>query len=185
MNSPLTILGIAGSLRQGSYNRLTLRAAEQLLPDGAKIETFDLHSIPLFNQDEEKSPPASVTEFKQRIRAADAILIVTPEYNYGIPGVLKNAIDWASRPYGDNAWNDKPVALMGASPGLLGTARAQILMRPLLSYLHMHTVNQPEVMIAKAHEKFDSQGNLTDEVSKKLMTQLLQNLVDWTKRLAK
>ena len=185
MNSPLTILGIAGSLRQGSYNRLTLRAAEQLLPDGAKIETFDLHSIPLFNQDEEKSPPASVTEFKQRIRAADAILIVTPEYNYGIPGVLKNAIDWASRPYGDNAWNDKPVALMGASPGLLGTARAQILMRPLLSYLNMHTVNQPEVMIAKAHEKFDSQGNLTDEVSKKLMTQLLQNLVDWTKRLAK
>jgi chromate reductase len=185
MNSPLTILGIAGSLRQGSYNRLTLRAAEQLLPDGAKIETFDLHSIPLFNQDEEKSPPASVTEFKQRIRAADAILIVTPEYNYGIPGVLKNAIDWASRPYGDNAWNDKPVALMGATPGLLGTARAQILMRPLLSYLNMHTVNQPEVMIAKAHEKFDSQGNLTDDLSKKLMTQLLQNLVDWTKRLAK
>jgi chromate reductase len=185
MNSPLTILGIAGSLRQGSYNRLTLLAAEQLLPDGAKIEIFDLQPIPLFNQDEEKSPPASVTEFKERIRAADAILIATPEYNYGIPGVLKNAIDWASRPYGDNAWNDKPVALMGATPGLLGTARAQILMRPLLSYLNMHTVNQPEVMITKAHEKFDSQGNLTDDASKKLMMQLLQNLVNWTKRLAK
>lgn len=185
MNSPLTVLGIAGSLRQGSYNRLTLLAAEKLLPAGAKIEIFDLNEIPLFNQDEEKSPPASVTKFKQRIRAADAILISTPEYNYGIPGVLKNAIDWASRPYGDNAWNDKPVALMGASPGLLGTARAQILMRPLLSYLNMHTVNFPEVMIAKAHEKFDTEGNLTDETSKKLMTQLLQNLIDWTKRLAK
>lgn len=185
MNSPLTILGIAGSLRQGSYNRLTLLAAEKLLPAGAKLEIFDLNDIPLFNQDEEKSPPASVTEFKLRIRAANAILISTPEYNYGIPGVLKNAIDWASRPYGDNAWNDKPVALMGASPGLLGTARAQILMRPLLSYLNMHTVNFPEVMIAKAHEKFDTEGNLTDEASKKLMTQMLQNLVDWTKRLAK
>ncbi|MFZ0774521.1 MAG: NAD(P)H-dependent oxidoreductase [Candidatus Sulfotelmatobacter sp.] len=185
MNSPLTILGIAGSLRQGSYNRMALRAAQQLVPANAKIEIFDLQAIPLFNQDEEKTPPAAVTEFKKRIRAADAILIATPEYNYGIPGVLKNAIDWASRPYGDNAWNDKPVALMGASPGLLGTARAQLLTRHLLTYLNMHTVNQPEVMIAKAHEKFDANGNLTDETGKKLIQQLLQNLVDWTRRLAK
>jgi chromate reductase, NAD(P)H dehydrogenase (quinone) len=185
MNSPLTILGIAGSLRQGSFNLLTLRAAQQFVPSGATIDIFDLKAIPLFNQDEEKDPPAGVVELKKRIRASDAVLIATPEYNYGIPGVLKNAIDWASRPYGDNAWNDKPVALMGASPGLLGTARAQLLMRPLLSYLNMHIVNAPEVMISKAHEKFDSNGKLTDEAAKKLMQQLLQNLVDWTKRLAK
>jgi chromate reductase, NAD(P)H dehydrogenase (quinone) len=187
MNSPLTILGIAGSLRQGSYNRLALRAAQQLVPAdaNANLETFDLHPIPVFNQDDEKTPPAAVVEFKKRIRAADAILFATPEYNYGIPGVLKNAIDWASRPYGDNAWNDKPVAIMGASPGLLGTARSQLLLRPLLTYLNMHLVNQPEVMIAKAHEKFDASGNLTDEAAKKLIQQLLQNLVDWTRRLAK
>ena len=187
MNSPLTILGIAGSLRQGSYNRMALRVAQQLVPEGAnaKIETFDLQGIPIFNQDEEKAPPAAVAEFKKRIRAADAILIVTPEYNYSVPGVLKNAIDWASRPYGDNAWNDKPVAIMGASPGLLGTARAQLVLRPLLTFLNMHIVNQPEVMIAKAHEKFDANGNLTDETAKKLIQQLLQNLVDWTRRLGK
>src|ERR1039458_2587981 len=166
MNSPLTILGIAGSLRRGSFNRMALAAAQRLVPADAKIETFDLHGIPPFNQDEEATPPAVVTEFKKRIRAADAILIVTPEYNYSVPGGLKNARDWASRPYGDNAWNDKPVAIMGASPGLLGTARAQLVLRPLLTFLNMHIVNQPEVMIAKAHEKFDANGNLTDETSK-------------------
>ncbi|MGA8761980.1 MAG: NAD(P)H-dependent oxidoreductase [Candidatus Sulfotelmatobacter sp.] len=185
MNSLVSILGIAGSLRRDSYNRMALRTAQQLAPDDAKIEIFDLAAIPLFNQDEEKTPPAAVTEFKKRIRAADAILIATPEYNFGIPGVLKNAIDWGSRPYGDNSWNDKPVAIMGASPGLLGTARAQLLMRHLLTFVNMHTVNQPEVMIAKANEKFDASGNLTDETSQKLMRQLLQNLVNWTRRLGK
>lgn len=185
MNSPLTILAIAGSLRPASYNRMALRAAQQLAPEDAKIDIFDLYDIPLFNQDQEKTPPASVTEFKRRIRAADAILIATPEYNYSVPGVLKNAIDWASRPYGDNAWDDKPIAIMGASPGLLGTARAQLLLRPLLTFLNMHTVNQPEVMIAKAHEKFDASGNLTDETAQKLMRQLLQNLVNWTRRIGK
>jgi chromate reductase len=185
MNPPLTILGIAGSLRQGSYNRLALQAAQQLAPSGSKIEIFDLHGIPLFNQDHEKTPPAAVVEFKKQIRAADAILFATPEYNYNFPGVLKNAIDWASRPYGDNAWSDKPVAIMGASPGILGTARAQLLLRPLLTYLNMHPVNQPEVMIARANEKFDANGNLTDEAARKLMHLLLQNLVDWTYRLGK
>lgn len=183
MNSPLTILAIPGSLRKASYNRLALLAAQQLVPADAKIEIFDLNQIPLYNQDEQESPPAGVTEFKQRIEAADAILFATPEYNYCIPGVLKNAIDWASRPYGQNSWNDKPAAVIGASPGLLGTARAQFLLRQLLIHLNMHTVNQPEVMIAKAHEKFDPTGNLTDEAAKKLLQQLLQNLVDWTRRL--
>lgn len=185
MNSPLTILGIAGSLRQGSYNRMVLRAAQQLVPQGAKIETFDIHGIAPFNQDDEKTPPAIVAEFKQRIRAADAILFVTPEYNYSIPGVLKNAIDWASRPYGDSAWNEKPVAMMSASGGILGGARAQYQLRQCFVFLNMYALNLPEVMIAKAHEKFDAQGNFTDEAGKKLMQQLLQNLVDWTRRLKK
>jgi len=172
-------------LRQGSYNRMALRAAQQLAPEGVKLETFDLHGIPVFNQDEEKSPPAIVTEFKKRIRAADAILIATPEYNYSVPGVLKNAIDWASRPYGDSAWNEKPVAMISAAGGVLGGARAQYHLRQCFIFLNMYPVNQPEVMIAKAHEKFDAHGNFTDEAGKKLIQHLLQNLADWTRRLAK
>ena len=119
------ILGIAGSLRRDSFNKAALRAAQKLAPQGTTIEIFDLDGIPLFNQDQEKSPPAKVVEFKKKIREADAILIATPEYNYSVPGVLKNAIDWASRPYGDSAWAKKAVAVMGASPSALGTARAQ------------------------------------------------------------
>ncbi len=185
MNSPLMILGIAGSLRKGSYNRMALAAAQKLAPADAKIETFDLHGIPPFNQDEEATPPAVITEFKKRIRAADAILIVTPEYNYSVPGVLKNAIDWASRPYGDSAWNHKPVAVMSASGGVLGGARAQYHLRQSFIFLNMHPLNQPEVMIAKAQEKFDANGNLTDETAKKLIQQQLQGLVDWTRQLGK
>jgi len=185
MNSPLSILGIAGSLRSASYNRMALRAAQDLAPADARIEIFDLSVIPLFNQDHEKNPPAPVAEFKKRIRAADAILIVTPEYNYGIPGVLKNAIDWASRPYGDNSWSDKPVAAMGASGGMFGTSRCQFLLRQLLVFLNMHPVNQPEVLITQAQDRFDSNGKLTDEATKKLMQQLLQSLVTWTRRLEK
>src|SRR5436190_12256201 len=125
MNEPIRILGIAGSLRRQSYNRGALAAAADLVPDGATVEIFDLEGIPGFNQDDEKNPPAKIAEFKARIREADAILFVTPEYNYSIPGVLKNAIDWASRPYGDSAWNGKPAAIMGASMGAIATARAQ------------------------------------------------------------
>jgi chromate reductase, NAD(P)H dehydrogenase (quinone) len=112
MDKTIRILGIAGSLRRESYNRGALRAATQLVPEGATIETFELDGIPGFNQDDEQNPPAKVTELKRKIREADAILFVTPEYNYSVPGVLKNAIDWASRPYGDSAWNGKPVAIM-------------------------------------------------------------------------
>lgn len=183
MNSSLTILGVAGSLRRGSFNRMALEAAQKLVPEGAKIEIFDLHGIPVFNQDEEATPPAIVTEFKKRIRAADAILLATPEYNYSVPGVLKNAIDWASRPYGDSAWNDKPVAVMSAAGGVLGGARAQYTLRQSFIFLNMHALNLPEVMIAKAHEKFDASGNLTDETAKKLIQQLLRNLVEWTRRI--
>jgi len=183
MSKPVRILGIAGSLRRDSYNRATLRAAMELAPEGASIETFELDDIPAFNQDDEQNPPAKVVELKQRIREVDAILFVTPEYNYSVPGVLKNAIDWASRPYGDSAWNGKPAAIMGASVGAIGTARAQYHLRQMMVFLNMFPVNQPEVMIGNASERFDAQGNLTDEAAKGFIRQLLQNLVDWSKRI--
>lgn len=183
MSKPVRILGIAGSLRRESYNRAALRAATQLVPEGATIDVFELDGIPGFNQDEEQNPPAKVVELKRLVREADAILIVTPEYNYSIPGVLKNAIDWASRPYGDNAWNGKPAAIMGASVGTIGTARAQYHLRQMMVFLNMFPINQPEVMIGNAAERFDAEGNLTDETTKDFIRQLLQNLAEWTRRI--
>ena len=182
---PVNILGIAGSLRRASYNRATLRAAKWLVPDDAKLEIFELDGIPVFNQDDEQHPPARVIELKARVHTADAILFVTPEYNYSIPGVLKNAIDWASRPYGDNAWNGKPVGVMGATVGTLGTVRAQHHLRQVFVFLNMYPLNQPEVMIGNAPERFDDAGNLIDDKSKELIRQLLQNLVAWTRQLQK
>jgi len=183
MSKSVRILGIAGSLRRDSYNRAALRAATELVPEGVTIEIFELDGIPAFNQDEEQNPPAKVTELKKRIREADAILIVTPEFNYSIPGVLKNAIDWASRPYGDSAWNGKPAAIMGASVGAIGTARAQYHLRQMMVFLNMFPINQPEVMIGNAHERFDSLGNLTHDATKEFIRQLIENLVVWTRRI--
>ena len=183
MSKPVRILGIAGSLRRKSFNRAALRAATELVPEGAAIEIFELDGIPGFNQDEEQKPPSKVVELKRLVRAADAILIVTPEYNYSVPGVLKNAIDWASRPYGDSAWNGKPAAIMGASVGTIGTARAQYHLRQMMVFLNMFPINQPEVMIGNASERFDDEGNLTDDATKEFIRQLLQNLVEWTRRI--
>ena len=180
MGSPVTILGIAGSLRKKSFNRWTLRAAQEVAPPDAQIEIFELDGIPPFNQDEEGNPPEKVVEFKERIRASDAILIATPEYNYSIPGVLKNAIDWASRPYGDSAWDDKPVAVMGASIGSMGTSRAQYHLRQSFVFLNMHPVSQPEVMISNVASRFDEQGILTDQDTQDRIRQLLEALVKWT-----
>lgn len=185
MTKPIRILGIAGSLRRESYNRAALRAAAELAPEGATLEIFDLDGIPMFNQDEDQNPPDKVVELKRRIREADAVLFVTPEYNYSIPGVLKNAIDWASRPYGDSAWNGKPAAIMGASVGTLGTARVQYHLRQIMVFLNMFPINQPEVMIGSASKRFDQEGNLTDDATKEFIRQLLQNLVEWTRRISK
>jgi chromate reductase len=181
MNTPMTILGIAGSLRQASLNRGALRAAQQLTPEGASLEIFDLAGIPPYDQDEEAHPPERVVQFKERIRAADAILIATPEYNYSIPGVLKNAIDWASRPYGDSAWEGKPVAIMGASMGPLGTSRAQYHLRQVFVFLNMYPLNRSEVMITFASKRFDEKGNLVDEDTKAHIQKLLAALVEWAK----
>jgi chromate reductase len=177
MADPITILGIAGSLRKDSWNKGALRAAQALCPEGAKIELYDIAGLPLFNQDEEKNPNAAVADFKKAIRAADAILISTPEYNYSIPGVLKNAIDVASRPYGDNAWNGKPCAIMSAAASMGGGVRSQYHLRQSFVFLNVDAVLQPEVAIGNGMQRFDGQGNLTDETSKKLIAQLLQNLV--------
>jgi chromate reductase, NAD(P)H dehydrogenase (quinone) len=183
MDKPIRILGIAGSLRRNSYNRAALRAAQQLVPPDATLEIFELDGIPVFSEDEERQPPAKVVELKKRIREADAVLFVTPEYNYSIPGGLKNAIDWASRPYGDSAWTGKPAAIMGASVGAFGTARAQYHLRQVFVFLNVHALNQPEVMIANASQNFDAEGNLTNEKTKTLIRQLLANLVTWTRGL--
>ncbi len=185
MATPVRILGIAGSLRKASYNRAALRAAQELVPADATLDIFELDGIPPFNEDHERTLPPAVAELKAKVRAADAILVVTPEYNYSIPGVLKNAIDWASRPYGDNAWDGKPVAVMGASVGALGTARAQYHLRQTFIFLNMYPVNKPEVMISTAAQRFDERGRLTDETSRKLVGQLLVALVTWTRRLGK
>ena len=185
MSASIKILGIAGSLRKSSYNRSALVAAQGLLPPGASLDLFDLEGLPLFNQDTEAQPVARVVEFKRAIREAEAILFSTPEYNYGIPGVLKNAIDCASRPYGDSAWSGKPVAVMGASVGLFGTVRAQLQLRQAFVFLNMFPVNQPEVMIGNAGKTFDAQGKLIDETSLKLIRQLLDSLVGATLRMKK
>ena len=136
MSSHVRILGIAGSLRRGSYNQGALRAAKLFVPENVEIDIFQLDGIPMFNEDDEKRPPSSVLELKKRIRSADAVLIVTSEYNYSVPGVLKNAIDWASRPQGDSAWSGKSAAIMGASLGAIGTARAQHHLRQMFVTLN-------------------------------------------------
>jgi chromate reductase, NAD(P)H dehydrogenase (quinone) len=181
--NPLEIFGFAGSLRKGSYNRSALRAAQAMATSDVKVDIFELNGMPLFNEDDESNPAKIVTEFRERITSADAILIATPEYNYSVPGVLKNAIDWGSRPYGKGALIGKPVAIMGASPGMLGTARAQYDLRKMFVFLNMYALNQPEVMIPFASKAFDAQGNITDDKAKEKIKELVAALADWARKL--
>jgi chromate reductase len=183
MASIVTILGFAGSLRKGSYNKALLRAAAEQLPADTSLEIFDLEGIPPFNQDLEGEPPTKVAEFKSKIRAADAILIAAPEYNYSVSGVLKNAIDWASRPYGDNAFDGKPVAVMSASIGMLGGARGQYHLRQSFVFLNMRPINSPEVMVPFAADKVDGSGNLIDAKSRGFIKDLLESLVSSTRQI--
>ncbi len=185
MEKKVSILGFAGSLRKGSYNKALLRAALEMVPSDAELKVFEIEGMPLFNQDLEANPPQIVKDFKAQIRRADAILIVTPEYNYSMPGVLKNAIDNASRPYGDNAFAGKPVAMMGASVGMLGTARAQYHLRQSCVFLDMHPLNQPEVMVPFAQDKVDQSGRVTDPKTREKIKELLEALVAWTRKLKK
>jgi chromate reductase, NAD(P)H dehydrogenase (quinone) len=178
----ISVMGFAGSLRQGSYNKAALRAAIELAPPGMIIETFDLAPIQPYNEDvKQQGFPPPEQEFREKIRAADALLIVTPEYNRGAPGVLKNAIDWASRPP-DQPFNGKPTAIFGASPGMIGTAVAQYDLRRCLGVLNALVMNTPSVMIGQAAQKFDAQGRLTDQPTRDMISQLLVALVEWTRR---
>ena len=177
------ILGIAGSLRRDSYNKALLRQAGQLLPPGSTLDTFDLEGIPVYNQDNDPSPPPRVQELRRMVRAADALLFVTPEHNFSVPAALKNVIDWLSRPLGENAWAGKPAAIMGASYGRIATARAQAHLRQIFSYIDIHPINKPIVMIGEAAQAFDAQGSLKDDKARELVRQLLESLVAWTQRL--
>ena len=180
----MKVLGIVGSLRKASFNKALMAAALELAPPDMSIDVFDLEGIPPFNADLEPQPPARVVEMKARIRGSDAILFATPEYNYSIPGVLKNAIDWASRPYGDNAFDGKPVTLMGASTGQIGTARAQYHLRQSFVFLNMYPVIQPEVMVTFVEGKVDQSGRLNDEAARQKIKELLTSLAAWTRKLS-
>jgi chromate reductase len=180
----IKVLGLCGSLRRGSFNRMALNAALEVVPPGMSLGIYDgLAEIPPYNDDvREKAYPATVQALRDRIAAADAVLFATPEYNYSLPGVLKNAIDWASRPPSP-PFDGKPVAIMGASMGLFGSARAQYHLRQVCVFINAYPVNRPEVMIAQAQNKFDKDGRLTDEPTRKFIADLLVSLADWTRRL--
>ncbi len=171
------LLGISGSLRKNSFNTAALRACGDLLPAGVTMSIFDIAPVPLYNEDlREQGLPEPVQQLREQIRAADALLIATPEYNYSIPGVLKNAIDWASRPP-EQPFDGKPIALLGATPGGLGTSRAQYHLRQVFVYLNSHLLNRPEVFISGAPNKFDADGRLTDAATADNLGKLLVALI--------
>ena len=183
MTTPIHVLGISGSLRRASWNTGLLNAAGELLPEGMALEIADLADIPLYNQDHDGPiAPEAVKHLKARIRAADALLIATPEYNGSIPGVLKNAIDWASRPMNDSSLSGKPLAIMGAG-GMGGTIRAQLALRQLSTSINTLIINRPQVQIMRSWEKFDAEGKLTDEQARQEIRALLEALAAWTRRL--
>lgn len=177
------ILGISGSLRKESYNSAALRAAQKSAPDGVEIRLADISAIPLYNEDlREQGLPPSVVSLVEQIATADAVMIATPEYNYSIPGVLKNAIDWASKAP-DQPFRRKPVAILGASMGAIGTARSQYDLRKVFVFLDAHVLNQPEIMISAAHTRFGADGNLTDEKTRELIGAQIVALKEWAMRL--
>jgi chromate reductase len=182
-DSDLTIVGFAGSLRRASYNRALLRAAQELAPGRMRIEIHDLAGVPLFNEDvEAEGVPQAVTDLRNAIGAADGLLIAVPEYNHGVPGVLKNAIDWLSRPPRKSVLGGKPAALMGASPGTTGTARGQSQLRLSFVFTNTPAMLQPEVLVGRAHERFDAEGNLTDEKVRSYLKMFLEHFEEWIER---
>lgn len=182
-NKKIKVLGISGSLRSGSFNTALLKNAKDLAPANMEIELFDISGIPVFNQDFENEPSESIKEFKNKIESADGILFVTPEYNYSIPGGLKNAIDTASRPYGNNSWEGKPAAIMSASVGMLGGSRAQYHLRQVLVSLNMQALNRPEIIVPAASEKFDDRLILTDDKTKEAIKKQLETFDNWIRKL--
>ena len=183
MSSILHIAGISGSLRKGSLNTALLHAVQSLLPSDVTFEIIEIGQLPLYNSDLEKDVPLQVLEqFREQLANADAFVIASPEYNFSIPGVLKNALDWASRGKHSPLQN-KPVAIMGASPGMLGTVRMQMQLRQVFLFNNMQTVNKPEVIVNQALSKFDSDGQLTDEKTVDLIREQMHALIRLTKQL--
>ena len=182
----LEVLGIAGSLRDGSYNRALLRAAGEVAPAGMSIRAWDgLRDVPPYDGDvEARGLPAAVEAMHAALRGAGALLVVTPEYNHSLPGVLKNAIDWASRPAGKSSLGGKVAAIAGASPGPMGTVRAQMDLRRILATAGAFVVPAPEVLVANASQKFDADGRLVDEATRRYLGKLLAALASWHGRLA-
>ena len=181
-----SILGLAGSLRRESYNRALLRAAVGLLPPGVTLRTFErLGELPPYNEDVRlRGLPDPVADLWQSIAEADALLIATPEYNYGPPGVLKNALDWVSRPPAETPLRHKPVAIVGDSTGNYGTVRAQLALRQTFLYVESYVLLKPEVMLFRTAEHFDDAGELADEPTRELLATQLQELVAWARRVA-
>jgi chromate reductase len=185
-DSGLNFLAIAGSLRRASFNRGLVRAAVELAPPGTRVTPYDLAGIPMFNADvEADGDPEPVAAFKRAIADSDALLIATPEYNHCIPGVLKNAIDWASRPARESVLTGRPAAMMGASTGRGGTARAQAHLRDGLAYTNGYVLPLPEVLVDLARAKFDADGNLTDDETRSEVRDLLVSLAAWTRRMTR
>ena len=181
----IKIAGFGGSLRKESYSRYLLENSVNLMPENSELKILDIKNFPLMNQDEENNYPENVKNFKKQIRESDGVLIVTPEYNYSIPGYLKNVLDVASRPYGDNPFDGKPVAVMSSSIGMLGGSRAQYHLRQVFVFLNMVPVNTPEVFLTFAPQKFDENGKLTDDMTAKFAAQLLENLVNLARDIKK
>lgn len=180
----LTVAGFAGSLRKGSFNRSLLRAAVELAPEGMAIEVLDIAAIPIFNADlEAEGDPAPVAEFKRAVAAAAGLLIATPEYNLGVPAVTKNVIDWASRPPRNSVLGGKPVAVMGATPGMGGTARGQSQLRQAFVFTNSYAMPQPEVLVRRASELFDAEGLLVDEPTREHLGKFLAAFADWIERV--
>jgi chromate reductase len=183
MNGEIVVLGISGSLRKASFNTTLLRAAIELAPPGMRIEMGDIRGIPGYDEDlRAQGFPEPVTRLRDAIARADALLVVTPEYNFSMPGVLKNAIDWASRPP-DQPFAGKALGIMGASASIGGTMRAQYHLRQSAVFLDMHPINKPEVFVARAQNAFDETGKLVDESARKLVRQHLESLQAWARRL--
>jgi chromate reductase len=178
-------MGIAGSLRRGSYNRGLINAAQELAPSGWTIVTFPLDALPLYDADYDADHlrPPEVAQFKQAVTEADALLIATPEYNHGVPGVLKNAIDWASRPGLQSPLVGKPVAIIGAAAGAIGTARAQQELKLVLMSTLALVMPHPGVLVANAADKFDASGALVHEPTRQFLAKFLTDLEAWTKRV--
>lgn len=183
----IRILGIVGSLRKGSYNRALLRAAIELAPDGMEISIFDneiMSAIPLYNEDIRiQAVPKPVRILKQEIKQADGLIFAIPEYNFSVSGVLKNAIDWVSRPPNESPLNGKPVAIMGASSGISGTIRAQMHFKQISTATNLLLVNRPQVYVANSADKFDSDGRLIDEDARHFIGLLMKELLDWTLKI--